>query len=344
MQSQAFVQGESPGTSQEAEAEAKKRKMAEDDGCKSAVSEGKLSGWAVVTDIDGTLIDAKTYSHEVSRPTVARCIAAGVPVVLCSAKTQAEQLRFRRELGLEGSPSIAENGAAILVPRGYFTEQIVEQALSECGLVGRLLELEPYEEGQEKLDGVVLGVPASEVREAIADARAKQPRLSSMKGFYDLTAEEVAEVTGLDLDGARRARHRDYSETVCTPLDAEDFECLRQELHPRGINVVCGGRFHSATGAGSDKGRATKLLKALLRIRQGGGDMRLIGLGDAANDAPLLLAVDEPYLVQRPDGSHVEAADPSRRCTRVDAVGPAGWAKAVGALLDAAEATTATAA
>ena len=44
----------------------------------------------VITDVDGTLIDQRTYSYELSLPAVRRLQAKRIPVVLCSTKTSAE--------------------------------------------------------------------------------------------------------------------------------------------------------------------------------------------------------------------------------------------------------------
>ena len=40
-----------------------------------------MSGWAIVTDLDGTLLDAATYSCEAARPALAEAARRGVPVV-----------------------------------------------------------------------------------------------------------------------------------------------------------------------------------------------------------------------------------------------------------------------
>ncbi|VFS34088.1 mannosyl-3-phosphoglycerate phosphatase [Enterobacter cancerogenus] len=42
-----------------------------------------------------------------------RCATVKSPVVLCSSKTAAEMTDIQRELGLDGLPLIAENGAVI---------------------------------------------------------------------------------------------------------------------------------------------------------------------------------------------------------------------------------------
>ena len=61
---------------------------------------------------------------------------------------------------------------------------------------------------------------------------------------------------------------------------------------------------------------------------------RTVGLGDAANDRPMLEAVDRPILMPRRDGSfdrELTAALPGAE--RAPGPGPAGWAAAILAVL-----------
>jgi predicted mannosyl-3-phosphoglycerate phosphatase (HAD superfamily) len=88
--------------------------------------------------------------------------------------------------------------------------------------------------------------------------------------------------------------------------------------------------MHHLTGP-ADKGQA---LRALLHAWPGGVRGEVVGLGDAPNDLALLLAVDRPIVVPRPDGSvdPVLAAQ-VRAARRAPGPGPAGWARAVLAVL-----------
>lgn len=88
-----------------------------------------------------------------------------------------------------------------------------------------------------------------------------------------------------------------------------------------------GGRFFHLTG-NNDKGRATEVLLRCYRRQEQGQDrpeeIETIGIGDSLNDLPLLLTVDHPVLVQRPDGSY----DPDinlPNLIRAPGIGPAGW-------------------
>jgi mannosyl-3-phosphoglycerate phosphatase family protein len=257
------------------------------------------------SDIDGTLIDFADYSTRVAAPVVAQLAAQGIPLVLCSSKTAAEQLALRDELGIP-DPFIVENGSAIFVPEGYFPAALPSH---------------PTRPGWQVM---ALGVDAAHIRATLAEIRGALGL--TFQGYGDLSVAEVARITGLAEDAARRARQREYSETLVTPLSPQELAALAQALAQRGLAVVSGGKFHTVMGGGSDKGRAVKLLTDLYRAAW--GDVRTIGLGDSANDLPLLAGVDRAYLVQKPDGSWQPVAH-DLPVERVPAIGPAGWRHAV---------------
>jgi mannosyl-3-phosphoglycerate phosphatase len=65
------------------------------------------------SDLDGSLLDIHTYEWQPAMPWLDRLQDNQVPVILCSSKTAAEMLDIQQDLGLEGLPFIAENGAVI---------------------------------------------------------------------------------------------------------------------------------------------------------------------------------------------------------------------------------------
>jgi len=59
------------------------------------------SCFVIFTDLDGTLLDAETYSYEAARPALAMLKKRQIPVVLCTSKTRAETEAIARRLGLK---------------------------------------------------------------------------------------------------------------------------------------------------------------------------------------------------------------------------------------------------
>jgi mannosyl-3-phosphoglycerate phosphatase family protein len=165
----------------------------------------------------------------------------------------------------------------------------------------------------------VLGVDAARIRQALAEIRRSTGL--ALVGYAYLSDHEVAAVTGLATDAARRARQRDYSETLVNPLMLDELATLRTALAAHGLTIAHGGRFHTITSAASDKGAAVRRCADLLRRKL--GEVVTIGIGDSANDLPLLAAVDRPYLVRRPAGDWCDAGDLA--VTRLAGSGPHGW-------------------
>ena len=260
-----------------------------------------MSNIIIFSDIDGTLIDFETYSHVEVKSSVSRLISCQIPIVLCSSKTRAEQANLRHTLGIQ-DPYIVENGSAIVVPEDYFDNTIP--------LV------------------VELGVKADDIQRVLNDIR-QQTELE-FKGYSDMTIAEISEVTGLDKTSAAEAKYREYSETIVTSLTPYLAQQLHKALVKNGLTLISGGKFHTVTSAQTDKGTAVTRLTNL--YQEEWSDIVTIGLGDSINDASMLAAVDQPFLVQKPNGHWQNMEQQS--VTKVPAVGPRGWRLVVESLFE----------
>ncbi len=254
----------------------------------------------VYTDLDGTLLDPETYRPLESVRALAALRARGIPVVPCTSKTRTETEALRAELGLE-DPYIVENGSAILGPDGYFPFPV---GRSE-GPVWRLELAAP------------LAAFLPRLRAALAEAAVR------CESFLSLRDEEVAARTGLSLEGARRAREREYTVTLCFS-EPEERDRARARLRAAGLTAFSGGRYLTV-GDGGEKGRAVAELTAL--YRRAYGPIRTYAFGDGENDRSMLERVDVPILVQRAAGEWEPIDVPGLR--RIPAVGPKGFARGV---------------
>jgi mannosyl-3-phosphoglycerate phosphatase len=258
----------------------------------------------VFTDLDGTLLDSRTYSYEKSLAAMNRLKESGAPVIFCSAKTRAEQEIYRRELGLS-HPFIVENGGAIFIPRSYFPFPF------------------GYHRAVDGLLAIELAIPYGEVRELLA--RIASQNDFRFKGFGDMTAAEVAEITGLNMESAELARQREYDEPVeFHPSGNTDLSRFLAKLAEAGLSLSHGGRLYHVKGGG-DKGKAVEILSGLYRKMC--GEVTTIGLGNGLNDLSMLAHVDRPILVQKSDCSWEDIDLPGLR--RVHGVGPEGWRRAI---------------
>lgn len=260
----------------------------------------------VFSDLDGTLLDHHTYSLEPARPALEALKRRGVPLALCSSKTRAEMAPLWEELGLE-TPFIVENGGGVFAPEKAPLDFGDDWRPAGPGWLVRRL-----------------GLPIQEVRRRFAAFRER----FGARGFGDMSDAEAAELTGLDLESAARARRREFNEPVWLPrAEARERE-FREAARRAGLETTRGGRFFHLLGGG-DKGRAVELVAGLYRRRFPG--LRTMALGDSPNDLPMLAAVDHAVLLALPGGGHadLDLAGLERQALP----GPWGWRRAVTAAL-----------
>ncbi len=256
----------------------------------------------VFTDLDGTLLDHDTYDWQPAAATLDELKACGIPVVLVSSKTIAELEEHRRALALDG-PVIAENGAMINVPEGYFP-----QAIST---------------GTGSLHRSDLQRHYREIRD---------------NGRYDCVSFEelgdagVAEATGLALSEAKKANERQASEPIQWNDTESRLENFIAEAESRGLSCTRGGRFVHLMGK-HDKADAVRTLCEAFREKWSDTEVESIVLGDGPNDLGMLRAADIAVVIPGKHGvpmslvGHKDARFPADR-------GPTGWAAAMRELLD----------
>ena len=262
----------------------------------------------VISDLDGTLLAAATYSYEAAAKALEKMRRMDIPLVLASSKTRAEMEPIRAALGNRG-PFIIENGGAVYIPCGLFPFSLPGTSLRGSYYVKEF------------------GTPYEELRAALKDMAHLLGR--SMKGFGDMSVEEVSERTGLSHADALLSKQREYDEPFVIDGPAVYIEEFRHLAEARGLVCTRGGRFLHLLGP-TDKGAACSyLIECYSHMRpQPGKTLRSIGVGDSVNDLPMLKVVDQPILVQRADGTY----DPDVQLAyliRAPGIGPAGWNEAI---------------
>jgi mannosyl-3-phosphoglycerate phosphatase len=258
----------------------------------------------VFSDLDGTLLDHRSYSFEPARPALRLLQEKKIPLVICTSKTRAEIEPIRAALA-NTDPFISENGGAVFIPRGYFPPELTSAR--------REAEYHVIE----------FGTPYPRLREVISGLQERLP--GQIRGFGDMTVDEIRELTGLSCPEAALAKKREYDEPFLFS-DSASLGTIKEEAEAAGLKITKGGRFFHLTGD-NDKGKAVRLLQTVY-AQAAKRSLKTIGLGDSPNDLPLLENVDFPVLVQKPGGRY----DPSIQLShliRAPGEGPDGWRAAV---------------
>jgi mannosyl-3-phosphoglycerate phosphatase len=258
----------------------------------------------VFTDLDGTLLEYETYSFQPAVPALDRLRQLQIPVVFVTSKTLPEVDFWRKTLD-NRSPFVVENGSAVFVPEGH--PPLSERAGRFC-------------DGYEVVE---LGVPYPDLTRALKEAARDSG--CCIRGFADMTVEEIMRECEMPLDQAVLAKMRKYDEPF--RMLTGDPGVLARSLERRGLKLSSGGRFFHVTGR-NDKADAVLLLIDAYRQF---GPVRSIGLGDGLNDSGFLNLVDHPVLLDSPVFGQLLKRVP--RASKASA-GPSGWNEAIHRILD----------
>jgi mannosyl-3-phosphoglycerate phosphatase len=251
----------------------------------------------IFTDLDGSLLDFEDYSYEKAKPSLTKIRHGDVPLIMTTSKTRREVERLQKEMGIH-EPFIIENGNAIFFPENYRGFSLPEGIRHE-GYVCMLL-----------------GNAYTDIRHFI-----EKHRRAGIRGFRDMDVKEIMHHTGLPHEEALLAKEREFSEPVVL-AEGCDVDALAQQAHQYGLTLVRGGRFHHLSGEGQDKGRAVAIVTDIFR-KQMEKSFITVGIGDSANDLPMLERVDVPILIPRHDGSFADMEMPNLRKARYP--GSRGW-------------------
>lgn len=254
--------------------------------------------------MDGCLLDHHTYEWEAALPAIETLKRMGAPLVLTTSKTRAEVEYWQKLIGLR-EPSIVENGGALLLPPEAFPQLPPEAVLPPGG----------------KLAVWQLGWPHAEIVRALHRAAAESQ--CEVRGFSDMTVEEVATHCNMPVEQAALASQRQYSEPFLI-LTPRREPALLQAFLAHGLKMTRGGRFFHAQrhpGKGDAVGR---LLEWLASVQI---PVTSIGLGDGLNDEGFLRVVDYPIILESAHAAELHRLIP--HAERTPQPGPAAWASAL---------------
>jgi len=260
----------------------------------------------IFTDLDGTLLDYSNYSFEAAMPALQLIKEKNIPLIICSSKTRNEIEHYRKKL-YNLHPFISENGGGVFIPKGYFNFQLSDPRL--------VIE----EDKQYYL--IRLGAKYSDLRNALNELRTEG---FDIKGFGDMTVEEVSALTDLNIDEAEMAKERDFDEPFVFVGAIHELPLLSDAIKKKGLNHAR-GQFHHLLG-NSDKGKAVSILIDLFQKEY--NKVETIAVGDSPNDIPMLEIVDHPVIVRKSDGEYDSQIN-IHGLMKADGIGSGGWNKII---------------
>lgn len=250
--------------------------------------------YLIFTDLDGTLLDHDTYSFDDAKEMLNHLEEQQIPLIIITSKTKQEILKLRKELQLS-HPFIVENGAGIFLPDGNSLKQIN------------------------------MGKTYTEVLDFFNSYK----REFKIKGFFEMSADLISVLTGLNNEDAKLSKQRDF----CEPFIIEDeskIDELRLLSQKEGFDIVKGGRFYHLISKGQDKANALLKLKQLYE-QNDNKEYKTIALGDGANDITMLESADIPVLIKKFDGTFINFNKTG--LIKTEEIGPKGWNNALKGIL-----------
>lgn len=257
----------------------------------------------VGTDLDSTLLD-DDYDLISAAQCLDRWANNGVLVIPASSKTLVEMVALNR-LRRYPSPLIYENGAGVARPTnagGTATAAGYQQDLAQQDYPALCTLLRSWQD---------------------------QLALRS-RGFHQLSAAEVAAITGLSIQAAALAKQRQASEPILWQDSKAMLQICAKKAQDNGLQLIGGGRFvHLMPPA--NKGQALATLASSYGYQSKQSKPLLIGCGDSPNDAPLLAVSDACAVFPQARGTYLPVLN--KPLVRAAGSGPKHWHNALTALL-----------
>ncbi len=267
----------------------------------------------IFTDMDGSLLDHQTYSHMEANDLLAWLRNKQIPVIPCTSKTQAEMEILRQHLHND-HPFIVENGAAVYMPKKYFSASADLSDEDDLGDAGDFY-VKRFTQTRAHWQAILAQVPMH-----LNDA---------FITFEQAGVEGIMQMTGLAFEEARLASQREYGEPLKWLGNDQQFNQFEEYIHSRQGKLLKGGRFVHLSGE-CNKGNALVWLLQKYRQKNHNQQIVCIALGDSQNDVAMLSIADYAVVIRSPAHEFpvIESKD-GQQIYYTNNEGPKGWKEGV---------------
>lgn len=256
----------------------------------------------IFTDLNGTLLDHNTYSFHKAAAALELCCEKLVPVIFNTSKTYAHILPITQQLD-NSHPFVVENGAAIYVPKDYFSSFIANNFNA--------------------LDaGAYWLVPFGKKHTDIIDNLTKLSIEFKFECVSDLAVEDVAMQAHLPLLQANHIKQRQFSELIVWHDTPENLTLFKSNLAKLGLCCLNDGIFYYIS-SNHDKSASVKFLRNLYDENRD-HQHTIVALGDGNKDIPMFNAADIAIIVSSPVNPKLTIEN-HPNVIRAKFQGPIGW-------------------
>lgn len=260
----------------------------------------------VFSDLDGTLLNYDDYSFEDARDAIDHLKKNDIPLILTTSKTFFEVLQMQQRMGIK-APFIVENGGGIFVPPNHPLNEIKDI--------------------NSKWMKISNGASYEQLRAFLQKMKKRYP----VYGFGDMSHKEVVDFTSLDIESAKGAMKRDFTEPFIMK-DTTLMPNLIADARKTGFDIVRGGRFFHLVSANQNK---AVMMHRLSKMYGSYYDkpIQTIALGDSQNDFEMIRQADIGVVMPKHDGSFMDMKG-NEKVIFAKYPGAKGWNQAVKDIFD----------
>ncbi|MHB1346880.1 MAG: HAD family hydrolase [Candidatus Humimicrobiaceae bacterium] len=237
----------------------------------------------LVTDVDGTLLDAKSKLSELNKKAIRECMASGIKVTIATGKTIDSIRHLISELDLK-LPQITMNGASIVTSSGEIIESIKFPRELYIDFL-RDVRSKNYEPTVATSDGSIFCIKYVDNMKAMVDSGEKFKIVEDLETPFFI----------------------DNTVSISVPMPVTDpmDPYIREKYGSKLLVVRSGEFFFDCLNLNASKGNALKKLLKTMGINK----EEVVSFGDSHNDISLFNASGLKIAVKNSFPELLEIAD-----------------------------------